>query len=332
MNADDDTGAQGEEPTKAGPTTLGAEDARAVDALIEHGFDAERATAAHPELAERIAAARSLFGRLEAPAVEPPDPTIVDATLARITREESARESRMFIDSGREPARAALGSGRWKDFIAVACVAIMVLAAGMPLASWLRGRSIDARCSENMRSIASALDIYTKDHASMPFAAGLGADFASLLNWRGYQNSGHLDPLSDHNYCDPACLCCAGAPNGSGYAFQVPSRLAEWRWRGGARVPVLSDRNPIVDFERRGMRVISFVGNSPDHDGRGENMLFTDGSVEFVVTPVLVLPRGGAASAGKPTEENVWLPGTSAGTEMLDSPKAWPGLDVFLLH
>jgi hypothetical protein len=332
MNADDDTGAQGEDTSIAGPTTLGPEDARAVDALVEHGFDAQRATATHPELAERIAAARALFGRLEAPAVEAPDPAIIDATLARIAREESARESRMRIDSAREPARAALGSGRWKDFIAVACVAIMVLATGVPIATWLRSRSIDARCTDNMRSIASALDVYTKDHGSMPFAAGLGADFSSLLNWSGYRNSGHLDPLSEHSYCDPACLCCAGAPSGSGYAFQVPSRLAEWRWRGGERVPVLSDRNPIVDFKRRGIPVVSFVGNSPDHGGRGENMLFTDGSVEFVATPVLTLPRRGAASPGTPTEENVWLPATPAGTEVLDAPHAWTGLDVFLLH
>lgn len=332
MNADENTGGQAEVPAISEPTTLGADDARAVDALIDHGFDADRASAAHPELAERIAAARALFGRLESPAVEAPDPAIIDATLARIAREESARESRMRIEPARDAARATIGSGRWKDFIAVACVAIMVLAVGVPVATWLRGRAIDARCAANMRVLAGALDIYSKDHASTPFAAGLGADFASLLNWRGYRNSGHLDLLAEHNYCDSACLCCAGAPSGSGYAFQVPSRLADWRWRGGERVPALSDRNPIVDFERRGMRVVSFVGNSPDHDGRGENMLFTDGSVEFVSTPVLVIPRRAASTAAKAGPENVWLPATTDGTEVLDAPGAWTGLDVFLLH
>lgn len=341
MTSDGTSGAAGDDPNTIGSwdssggdssaKSLGAEDARAVDLLIEHGFDLDRALSAHPELAPRLSAAHALFARMDAVEVEPPDPALIDATLARIAREETARESRMRVGPGSDRALVGVSPSRWKDFVAVACVAIMLLAIGMPLSTWLRGRSIDARCSANMRTIAGALDTYTKDHGALPFAASLGADFASLLDWRGYQNSSHLSPLHEHQYCDPGCLCCAGAPEGAGYAFQVPSRMADWRWRGGERVPVLSDRNPIIDFERRGLRVASLVGNSPDHDGRGENMLFTDGSIEFVTTPVLLIPRRATGAARSPAPEHVWLPSTGTGEERLGAPGAWGGTDVFLL-
>ena len=81
---------------KGSDASLCAADQRAVDLLIEHGFDLAAATKANPADRERLAAAHAFFMRVEAYPVQAPDSALIDATLARIDR---ATESN--ADAGR---------------------------------------------------------------------------------------------------------------------------------------------------------------------------------------------------------------------------------------
>lgn len=322
---DDDTRG----PRQGGPS-LSAPDMEAIDLLIEHDFDLARATAARPELAARLAAASRLFARLDDYAVEPSDPALTDATLARIAREEQAREDRMRLD----PARGgSFTSTRWPDLWAVACVALIVVAVGLPLANWMRSRASEAACADNMRALGGGVARYVKDRGAMPFQASLMPDFSALKHWSDVDNNRHLDVLTDGQYAEKRCLCCANDPTGEGYAYQVPTAAAMRAWTTGIRVPIIADRSPAIELTRAGKPIGFCILNSPDHGGAGQNALFTDGSVEFVRSTTLVMP----AFDNMPRHlENIYLPMSEAERgkpeEGLDKPSEWIGIDVFLLN
>ena len=307
--------------------TLTEPDCAAIDILIEHEFDLAKATNAHPALAARLAAASQLFGRLDSYEAEPVDESLVDLTLARIAREDEAKASRMRLEPAAQPK---LGSGRWHDFIAIACAAILLVSIGAPIFAWMSGRNSDLRCSENLRQLGAGIAAYHGDHRSMPIQASLLPNFSSLGGWHNYRNSDHLDPLVAGQYCSEGCTACGNDTTGEGYAYQVPHAMANFAWGGGFRAPAVADRNPVIDLMRRGRSVGTFSMNSPEHGGRGQNLLFTDGSVEFVATPVIVLP----ASAQMPSHtENIWLPMDRAQLEDgVDAPVDWIGFDIFLMQ
>lgn len=323
------------------PPGLVADDAAAIDLLIEHGLDLDAATRARPELSARLAAAAALFGRLDAYPVESPDPQLVDATMARIERSEAEREERMRFQATVDPPQATPALARWRDLVGLFAAAIIILSVGMPIAAWMQGRSDDASCSNNLRLLGSGIATYFGDHASMPVAASLLPDLGSLASWHDYKGGGHLKHLANGGYCDPACTCCGRDPTGEGYAYQVPSREARLAWGGAMRIPAVADRNPIIDLTRRGRVVGSYAMNSPEHGGRGQNILFTDGSVIFELSPILVVPD--LAPDGHPFEtpahqrlENIWLPLDRFDTDHMEDdlrkPEHWMGIDVFLIQ
>lgn len=302
-------------------------DQRALDILIEHGFDLERASAAHPAESRRLAAAHALFARLDAYETGPIDASLVDLTLARIAREDAEESERMRIEPR---AGWGIGSGRWHDFIAVACAAILLFSIGAPLVSWVSGRRADRRCGDNLRQLGAGIASYVGDHKHMPIAAGFAPNLGSLTGWKDYQNGKHLSPLTAGSYCDAECLACGNDDTGEGYAYQVPTRRGHFAWSGGFRAPAVADRNPVIDLVRRGQSVGSYTMNSPEHRGRGQNILFTDGSVEFIGSPVLSLP---ASAIMPPHSENIWLPMDAQQLEDgLDAPVDWTGIDIFLMQ
>ena len=281
-------------------------------------------------MAARLSAASRLFSHLDAYPTEAPDAALTDATMARIEQEERAKEARMRIDA---PRGGSLTSGRWPDLWAVACVALIVVGVGIPLANWMNTRASEAACADNLRAVGGGIARYVNDHGAMPHQAGLMPDLSRLERWTDTDNNRHLTALTDGKYAEQRCLCCPNDPTGEGYSYQVPSKASLQAWRAGVRVPVVADRSPIIELTRAGLPIGHCVVNSPDHDGLGQNALFTDVSVEFVRSTALMVP----AIEGLPRHlENIYLPMSAAerGTleEGLDKPSEWILIDVFLLN
>lgn len=311
----------------ADTATLSEGDQQALDALIDHGLDAETACRTHPALRERILAVQALLGRVDAYPVEPPDPALVDATLARVDRAELERSERMRL----APERSVRGGrGRWADFIAIACVALLAVSVGVPLLSQLQHRQEIDACAANMRTLGSALAAYSGDFNERPIAAGFAPDLSSLTSWGGYDNSRHLDVLHERGYCDRACLCCGNDRDGHGYASQVPNERMNRAWRQPAHLPLLADRNPLIVRTVFGQPIGTAIENSLDHGGYGQNVLFADLAVTFEGSPILRIRLG---SDGNSVEENIWVPADRAGSQDgLHSPGEWSALDVFLMQ
>lgn len=324
------------------PPSLAADDAEAVDTLIEHGLDLDAAVRARPDLERRLRAAAQLFGRLDAYPAAEPDADLVEATLARVAKAEAERDQRMnFAAQQNALPQSTPALARWRDLVALSAAAILILSIGMPIASWFQGRRADAACGDNLRTLASGIAGYVGDHRSVPIAAGFSPDLSGLAGWHQYRGAQHLQHLSAKGYCVKTCTCCANDPSGEGYAYQTPSRQASWAWGGGARIPAVADRNPIIDLTRRNRVVGSYSINSPEHGGRGQNILFTDGSVVFEGSPILIVPD--LAPDGHPFAtqahmrlENIWLPldHFDAGNleDGLAEPANWTGVDIFLIQ
>jgi hypothetical protein len=79
------------------------------------------------------------------------------------------------------------------------------------------------------------------------------------------------------------------------YSYQSQFSPKRTVWKADTRVGILSDASPVVRRAILGFRILPFE-NSPNHGARGQNVLFTDGSVQWLSTPVL------------DNKDNIWLP------------------------
>jgi hypothetical protein len=269
-----------------GPTPeLSPQDRRLLDALVECNFDPEALEALSPEDQRRVDSLMSLFDLLEDYPVEDADESLVHATLARIDRHEEQAASRMSFNAAVE-AEETRGGKRFRmpDLVSVAAVLLIATSIAWPLGSHMHKKSIDSGCASNMRRVAVAFDQYAGDFGGAVPTAQAGM-FSSWNPTR--HNAVNLDPLLAGGYCDRGDLSCPGhdGPEGTAFSNQWQVEGHDYRW-GVARVTlIISDRNPLIDGARSGLwmqpMTISF-----NHGGRGQNVLATDGTVQWIVEPL----------------------------------------------
>ncbi|MHC5022918.1 MAG: hypothetical protein ACYTGG_03255 [Planctomycetota bacterium] len=294
---------------------LSPDDKRLLDLLLEHDFDPEAIGPLGETDRARADALIDLFGLLNDYPVEDPEDTLIHATLARVDRAESERAVRMTVDPGRARTRGL--AGRLPDFITVAAVLLIGVSVVWPLSNMVRRHGIDTGCAQNMRVLGGAFAAYAAEYNNaMPVVqAGLGTG-----GWEEFRNVLHLMPLMEYGYCDEAHFDCPGHRDHDRYSasysyrWQDPARLQTWGT--GPRTVILGDRNPVVDAALAG-RVVPALSVSINHGGRGQNVLQSDASVEW-----LDEPRFG--------RDNIWLPDGYTKLEAGLRPR--DPADTFLTH
>lgn len=247
----------------------------------------------------------------------------IEATLAAV------QQSRMRMHP-LETVRASRGGMRWSDLISVAAILLIGASIVWPVSASVRASSQQAACGGNLASIAEALGLYAgNNREAMPVAPNGWGGWESPRDARWWSvgqpgsNSANLFRLASLGYTKLGAMACAGNPDAIrdfadadpahqhndwtdlqqvSYSFQirVPEPGAEFAWRG-ERGPaiLLADRSPVVLRAVR-KQVIFPMQNSPNHGGRGQNVLKSDGSVAWLETPVDV--------SDDPNGNNIWLP------------------------
>jgi hypothetical protein len=77
-----------------------------------------------------------------------------------------------------------------------------------------------------------------------------------------------------------------------------------------------ADANPVLELRLDGHRQETSLISSRNHGDRGQNMLFSDGAVEWHLSPVL---PGTAVPLQQATQfDNIWLPRDNDGREKPD--------------
>jgi hypothetical protein len=263
------------DPNFANDAVLSADDQRLLDALVDAGFDRNILSLVSGSDSKRLDAICGVMELLNDYPVEDADETLVHATLARIDRYEEA-----------------------PDFITVAAVLLIGVGVLWPIISSVRQEALRAACGNNMRGLAYAFSQYAADNKSaIPMAMA-----GPLHGWDRASNVLNLEPLVSGNYCTAGHLNCPGhhhssssmAGVGPSYSYRLVPAGSRIGW-GTTRVTViLGDLNPIVDAAYSG-RHLPPLSVSLNHNGRGQNVLVTDGSSMWLDQPMV-------------GRDNIWLP------------------------
>jgi hypothetical protein len=307
-----------EHPEDARSPRLGADDSAAVDRLVARAF-------AEPdgdgEEARRERAVLEALRALESYPVETSDPSLIDATLARIDAAEREQADRLRLE--RAPQRTV----RWADLGGIA--AVLLLAAGVtwPTLARMRETALKTACANNMRAMGAGLANYARDHRDfLPMTAGLGgltAPRPSALDWNTYEHGGNLVALARQGYCglqQVQCPACAsGAPHHHHFAFRLPAGDRHFRLTVIGRGAMIADANPAIELRRAGRPVGPSLA-SWNHAESGQNVLFGDGALLWLTRPEV-------------EGDNIYLPRGVGRADQLPNMVELPsGNDAFLAH
>ena len=238
----------------------------------------------------------------------------IDATLARIQQSIDEQSARCRLAPPDESQFVSSRRFRLSDLVGVAAMLMIGTAILWPILVGLRQNANDLICASGLQRAAIGFSMFGADHDG--YLPGADRPIGQSGPWwnvgQGEQShSANLFLLVRKNYVsmsDLACPGCRNAPEACldhsaqdwkgpeevSYSYQIfgPERL---RWQQEARNVVLADKSPVIPRARRG-EPFDPMAQSRNHAGRGQNILFSDASVEFLNTPVLA------------NGDNIWLP------------------------
>jgi len=228
-------------------------------------------------------------------------------------------------------------AGRLRDGLAIAaCIGVLML-AGLPMLSSMRERSRQVLCAANLEAILSGTSAYQQSYAgAIPFAGSTagsswlpvsnsGTPFASnsrhpyLLVKYGFVKSGR-------SFACPSDERASGATPSTHSSDRSLRDASDFRsaasisydslnlagalpnLRPPPTVAYMADANPLFVGAKFNDGVDADKANSPAHHGRGQTVLFMDGHVQFVRSPIY-----GAR------QDNLWL---------IDGVKSYRGTEV----
>ncbi len=309
-------------PTTPAELSLTGDDDDALEALVASGFDIDHVPGSLRYRAKRVA---NLLGLLDIPVAGSLDTvgatnSLVSRTLSRVQRAVDEHEDRLTLSViGSDTLEGDARRGwalRPADLMSAAALLFIGVMLVAPMATGVRAYNRDQACASNMHAAGVAFGAYAGDFQSrLPIASIAKAGTPWWNVGRVEQsNSANLFTLARANYTSNLeCLSCAGNPEAPAkagsdwvdwrtlgevsYSYQCQFADRRANWGSGSRVVVLADASPVV---RRAIRreVILPFENSLNHDGRGQNVLFNDGSSTWLSTPNLPQGRG----------DNIWLP------------------------
>lgn len=260
------------------------------------------AAASDPSLTERRARLRrALSLLLDTDDPEPPS-DLARRTTARILRH--AEEPRILEFAPTRPR------ARWVDVGVAAAVMLIGMMSLVPAVRYQQ-QSVDKLiCTDNLRQIGLAMSQYAAMHHSFPY---VDPDCPASYVGSAYVLLNDIGLLHDHRTLD---CPCDGEPiptrklpqfaelldqeqhvRGTcredirvDYAYHLGNRHPETNqpiplpFHVENRVPLVADQPPFRLDPARGSALnggLVLVGNSPNHAGAGQNVLFTDGRVEW---------------------------------------------------
>lgn len=254
----------------------------------------------------------------------PPCPeTLAQATLTRLNAAAHSSQLRLTHLLDAEQKRSAYrGRGFWGKILEVSAVAAVVAllggAAYLPLRH-ARDMSWQTRCQAQLGSIAQGVGQYEQNNEGhMPFVATRQGSPWWKVGDQGAENQSntrHLWLLVKGGYVKPEDFICPASPFGAEpaasnrnllYGNDFPTRghvtyslritcVPNVNDATGKREILIADVNPI--FEQlpqnysdgfiRELNKRMKMANSSNHAGRGQNVMFSDGGVQFVTTRTL---------------------------------------------
>jgi prepilin-type processing-associated H-X9-DG protein len=254
----------------------------------------------HPEARARLEILRHALQPLAEEEVEPP-PGLWLRTLDYIAQNKPARAPRLPVAPRPSSALApAVPAWRRMDVLVAACLLLLVGSLGV---TWLAGAAHNqavVACQDNLRQFYGCLWNYSEHHnRSFPRVdrdppCNVAGVFVPMLNDSGClaanvnlscPASGTLPPpppsleqLRQAQNSPPGGFQAFISSLGNGYAYSLgytdQGGLFGLRSDEGERLPIMAD------CPQYGPGSV-VLGNSPNHGGKGQNVLYIDGHVQF---------------------------------------------------
>jgi len=292
-------------PVAANTLDLSDADKSAIDALAESGWSLDAVPA---NLRDRAAVADRLLAEAASShqTIDSDDrDDLIARTLDRVWRVRNA-----------EIAQGLSGARRFslRDLAAMAAILFIGASIVWPAVSNLRFQARRASDAMGLQNASLGFSLYSQDHhGEWPHRRDPAANRGPW--WEvgnpARSHSANLFTLVTGEYATLEDLASAGNPmapvnldltqhsdwrtaNEVSYSYQLLTPRHP-RYDNARRLVVLTDRSPVIQRARRG-EVVNPYANSMNHNGRGQHILFTDGSLEWTTSPLL------------PDGDNIWLP------------------------
>lgn len=270
----------------------------------------EEAAKIHSELK----AALSPLANLEAESC--PD-DLAESTILRLSN--AARSSQLQLEqllAAEQSSKVTTKSWFWRNFSEVAVIAAVVLfVAGIfvPSFGFVRQKYQQTKCQLGLSQIWQGLNNYRTDHdGQMPYVAtATGAPWWKVGDQgkKNQSNTRHIWLLVKNNYVKPVIFICPARlpkklieydplqyndfPDRKHitYSFRIMCDKLKNQSQAG-RTVLMSDLNPLfenlhpknaISFKLKLDEELASI-NSINHNRRGQNVLFCNGSVKFVKT------------------------------------------------
>jgi prepilin-type processing-associated H-X9-DG protein len=253
--------------------------------------------ATHPEARARLQQLRELLALLETEqdSVEPP-PDLAERTLAHVAEHVPPELPRAPRSVGR------FASVGWRRADLVVAASILFFAVSLGLCGMLRLRQAHdvVACQNNLREFFTALQVYSEQHqGNFPDVAHVAAPPRNVAGMvvpmlisggelpadASVRCPGYGSPVAPTHTLEEVLQMSDEDFNreavhlGYCYAYSLGFRDAAGQYHGprfdpsqsSAQQPLMSDCPPL-DLR---------LSNSPNHNGRGQNVLFMDGHIRF---------------------------------------------------
>jgi len=276
--------------------------------LLEHDLQAQQLDAA----------LRKSLAPLSEWAVQTPPAGLAVRTYSFIHDQES--RTRPVLLENPSDERASRGRSWWvisnlRDVIAVAASLAIIFLAALPSTRYARQIARQNACASQMRQAGVAMAHYAQDaNGAMPYVpipAGAVWWQVGQQGQQNHSNTRNLYLLVKGGYLPADAFVCPGNPNAGQIRIAIPremmATLQDFAERTqvnyslrlmiqprnlsaeNASIPLLSDQNPIfIHFDSDRLEEIDLQAskqllrsNSPNHNGRGLNLLHPDGHVRF---------------------------------------------------
>ena len=278
--------------------------------------EAEALIKSNEEATEIISSLKSALTPLDSFAPDDCPDDLVESTIFRLNN--AARSSQMRLEQLLASEQVRTNRSFWWNFSRVAAAAVVIIAVmGVYFAPlrFMRQKSWQKRCEMQLGQVFKGFSNYVADHdgrqPSVATKAGSPWWKVSYPGEENYSNTRHIWLLVKGDYVSPDNFVCPGKSQGRAlqldtsqvknyndfparryitYSFRImcdKKRLAN----AGQKV-LMSDSNPIFetlpqDYSKPLRIQLSkklFNSNSTNHNGRGQNVLFWDGSHAFKKT------------------------------------------------
>lgn len=283
-------------------------DAEALDAWMLAGGAVDRVPAPLRERAERLHGMATMVSHGPQPEASG---DLVDKLMTRVAATPTQQRP--------DPQPEIAGRIRLADLMSIAAVLVVGVSVIWPMLSSMREAHYRTVSSARMAAVGNGMAAYAGNYGALPQAS---ASLAGNPWWEvgenpAHSNSANLFTLARDRFVELAQLASPTNPQAPtsvtgedatdwGSLDEVSYSYLNMFGRGGRdggaslltpRSAVLADRSPIVPPSKRG-EAARADANSLNFGGRGQHVLFGDGRVVWLTSPVLE------------NGDNIWLPGT----------------------